>query len=175
MFGTKPELFLIGEGEESRAFAFDLGEDAYVLRINMTADGFAKDSYAGSRFAGPALPVPPVVDIGTLDDGHAYCVSRRAPGVTLQDLPASDLPGIVEPVCAVMDAIAACGVDGTPGFRSLRRHGSGHLRELARISGRHRRGAAPPGPPPPRPTSRWAGGATKNTTTPTPPPPNTIF
>ncbi len=116
MFGSRPELFSIGEGEESRAFAFDLGEDAYVLRINRTADGFAKDSYAGSRFAGPALPVPPVIDIGTLDDGHAYCVSRRAPGVTLQDLPASDLPGIVGPVCAVMDAIAACGVEGTRGF-----------------------------------------------------------
>lgn len=54
----------LSEGEESRAFSFDVGGRGYVLRVNSCADGFYKDRYVYRHFASAALPIPEVLDIG---------------------------------------------------------------------------------------------------------------
>ncbi|WP_124462265.1 phosphotransferase family protein [Variovorax sp. KBW07] len=110
------ELVPLVEGEESQAFAFEWRGDGYVVRINREARGFEKDAFAARRFAAPGLPVPEVTAIGRLDEGPFYCVSRRAPGVTLQDLAPARLPAIVGPVAGVMDAIAASSLASTKGY-----------------------------------------------------------
>jgi hygromycin-B 4-O-kinase len=119
------ELVPLVEGEESQAFAFEWRGDGYVVRINREAEGFKKDAFAARRFAAPGLPVPEVTAIGQLDEGPFYCVSRRAPGVTLQDLAPARLPAIVGPVARVMDAMAASSLASTQGFGRFDANGIG--------------------------------------------------
>ncbi|AXH26352.1 TPA: hypothetical protein G8Z36_005105 [Salmonella enterica] len=39
-FDSVSDLMQLSEGEESRAFSFDVGGRGYVLRVNSCADGF---------------------------------------------------------------------------------------------------------------------------------------
>ena len=110
------DLTPIVEGEESQACSFRQGTQEYILRINRAAAGFQKDALAYRRFASGTLPIPEIVEIGETGDGHAFCISRRLPGVTLQNLPAGDLPRVLAPTAGVMSAIAESSLDGLTGF-----------------------------------------------------------
>ena len=77
----------MNEGEESRAFAFEVGEEAYVVRVNAAAESFEMDRLIGDALCGGPIPVPVVVLVTPLDGGGFACVSRRLPGETLQALP----------------------------------------------------------------------------------------
>lgn len=123
--GEVSELEPLSEGEESRVFGFRRGVDALVVRVARSAAGFHKDRFAHRHFATAELPVPEVLTIGALDDGLAYCVTRRAAGVTLQDLPPSQLPAVLEPVALVMQAVAASDIGMTSGFGPFDAGGNG--------------------------------------------------
>lgn len=123
--GELASLAPMAEGEESRAFGFRRGADAFVVRVNPSIDGFRKDAFAHRHFARANLPVPEVVATGLLQDGHAYCVSRRLPGVTLQDLVPAQLPAVLEPVAVVLDAIGGTDIGMTRGFGPLDADGIG--------------------------------------------------
>jgi hygromycin-B 4-O-kinase len=103
------------EGEESQSFAFQHGESDYVVRVNKTADGFKKDLFAYENFTKPELPIPEIIHIGPLEE-YAICISRRACGVTLQDLDAAALPQIVGPTARVLNEISGSNVDRITGF-----------------------------------------------------------
>lgn len=113
--GKISSLSPVAEGEESRAFSFRRGDEDFVVRINHTAEGFEKDAFVHRQFASNNLPIPEIVLIDALSDGLAYCVSRRAPGVTLQALPPTALHRVLEPVARIMDEIAAVEMAGTSG------------------------------------------------------------
>lgn len=123
--GAVAELTPMAEGEESRAFGFQVGLDEFVVRVNRSSAGFRKDALAHRSFTSADLPIPEVVSIGTLDDGHIYCISRRAAGVTLQDLSPLHLPAVLRPVAEVMKAIASADVSKTSGFGPFEAEGSG--------------------------------------------------
>lgn len=110
------DLYPLAEGLASQAFGFRLGAAEYVVRINRSIEGFEKDRFVGRKFATPALPIPEILDVGHLDREHAYCISRRAPGVRLCDLDAPATARIVAPVAGVMAALAASDLEGTTGF-----------------------------------------------------------
>ncbi len=71
-FDSVSDLMQLSEGEESRAFSFDVGGRGYVLRVNSCADGFYKDRYVYRHFASAALPIPEVLDIGEFSCLTAY-------------------------------------------------------------------------------------------------------
>ncbi|MFK0162562.1 phosphotransferase family protein [Rhizobium sp. NPDC090279] len=114
----------VSQGEESQAFGIHVGGESLVLRINRLAEGFQKDVFCARRFASPALPIPEVLSIGIVGQ-QAYCVSRRAAGLTLQDLPAAALPGAVAPVVKVLRAMAETSLDETQGFGRFNDRGIG--------------------------------------------------
>lgn len=124
-FGAVTDFQPVSEGEDSQAFGFVRGRDRYIARINASAAGFRKDDFVSRRFAGMHLPIPDVIAIDRLPTGHACCVSRRAPGVTLQDLAARDLATVLEPVAGVLDAMADCDLRGTRGFGTFDDSGIG--------------------------------------------------
>lgn len=105
----------VSEGEESQAFGIQLANEDFILRINRLAGSFHKDAFCYQNFASANLPIPQILSIGTVN-GHAYCVSRRAAGSTLQDLPPAELPAVVARVDKVMRAIAEAPLRGTKGF-----------------------------------------------------------
>ena len=115
----------LAEGLASQAFSFRHDAAEYVVRINGSIAGFEKDSYVSRRFASSALPIPEVVSIGRFDEGHAFCISRRAPGVRLHDLDARSSSQIVNPSLQVMESIAASDLTGTTGFGPFDAGGAG--------------------------------------------------
>lgn len=106
----------LAEGDDSRAFGFRRGGEAFVLRLNRDAAGFDKDTFVQRRFAGPALPIPEILQVERRADGLALCLSRRAPGTTLQDLDEAGLAAAVAPTAAVLEAIGAADLAGTSGY-----------------------------------------------------------
>ena len=97
----------MNEGEESRAFAFEVGDEAFVVRVNDKADGFEMDRLIGEVLSESAIPVPEVVLLAPLDGGGFACVSRRLPGVTLQELPNGGAFEFASAVAQVLDRLAA--------------------------------------------------------------------
>ncbi|MFJ6326708.1 MULTISPECIES: phosphotransferase family protein [unclassified Rhizobium] len=113
--GPVSQWSTVSEGEESQVFGIRLGDEDLILRINNVADDFQKDAFCQKRFAASELPVPEVLSIGAVGQ-FAYCVSRRAAGVTLQDLPLADLPDVVGPVAGVLRTIAEVPLHETRGY-----------------------------------------------------------
>ncbi len=48
-----------------------------MIRVSRSVDGYTRDAYVSRTLAGPAVPVPEVVEIDHLDEAHVYCVSRK--------------------------------------------------------------------------------------------------
>ncbi len=105
-FGDVTSLVQLVEGEESRAFGFTLDAQKYVLRVNRSMEDFRKDAFAAQSFGSLEVPIPEIIRIGAFDDVHSFCVSRRAPGLTLQDLLEANLPASLKPVAQVLEAIS---------------------------------------------------------------------
>lgn len=106
----------LAEGDDSRAFAFRRAGEALVLRLNRDGAGFDKDAFVQRRFAGPALPIPEILRVERREDGLVLCLSRRAPGTTLQDLDDAGLEAAVAPAASVLEAIGAADLAGTGGY-----------------------------------------------------------
>jgi hygromycin-B 4-O-kinase len=106
----------LAEGLDSQAFCFRQGTIDYVLRINRSIDGFRKDRFVYRRFANPNLPIPEVLDVGRLDETHAFCVSRRMRGLRLQEMDATRLPQLIGPGLRLLRTIAAVDIGKTQGF-----------------------------------------------------------
>ena len=77
-------LTAVGHGEWSKAYTFEHAGSGYVARFSAFEEDFAKDRLA-ARFATPALPIPPMLDIGTVFDGF-YAISPRAVGAHLDEI-----------------------------------------------------------------------------------------
>jgi hygromycin-B 4-O-kinase len=115
----------LAEGLDSQTCGFRHDGADYVARINRSSCGFQKDAFVYRRFAGPALPIPEIVDIARLDDGHALCISRRAAGVRVHDLTSAELPQIIGSIREILTAIAGADLAGTSGFGRFDARGSG--------------------------------------------------
>lgn len=96
-FDSVSDLMQLSEGEESRAFSFDVGGRGYVLRVNSCADGFYKDRYVYRHFASAALPIPEVLDIGEFYIVEDRRIRGSPPGWSL----ARPFPGVV--TCAFIE------------------------------------------------------------------------
>ena len=116
----------------SRAFAFTADGRDRVLRLSrapQAAESFGKDAHAARHFAGPALHIPEVLQIGMTDDAGGrdggrggdegeewYAIGALVPGRTLEDAdPAARrlaLPALLDTI----DAIGRTDVGGSRGF-----------------------------------------------------------
>lgn len=116
VLGEAPTVLArIDEGLESQAFACGMGGEAFVLRIATSRRGFEKDRWAAEA-AGGNMPVPAVEFIGDLDDGLAYCVTRRLPGITLEALQPDEVAPLTAAVQATWRALADVDVSVVDGF-----------------------------------------------------------
>jgi hygromycin-B 4-O-kinase len=123
-FGRVSMACSVSEGEESQAFGIRVGAEDFIVRANRSASGFHKDAFCYRQFTSPALPIPEILFIGQVED-LSYCISRRAPGITLQDMPLAGLPAVVSAVARTMQAIAEAPVPGSVGFGQFDADGMG--------------------------------------------------
>lgn len=140
-FGHVSAVHRVSPGEESLAFGIRVGGEEFIVRANRSPSGFHKDAYCHQQFGSAALPIPEIVLIGETED-LPYCISRRAAGVTLQDLAPAALPGVTAAVAQAMQAIADAPLPETAGFGPFDSRGVGehtHWRDfLAAVADPHR-------------------------------------
>lgn len=130
LFPAPHAVETVSEGEESQVFAFRSGSESFICRVNRSALPFEKDLYCWNQFGSEDLPIPEIISISHLED-HSICVSRRADGCTLQDLPDTTLPSIVNAVAHALTAIAQAPVGDTTGAGSFDASGNGQHKTWA--------------------------------------------
>lgn len=120
--GTVQQLI---EGEESQAFSCECGKDEYVIRINPSIDGFQKDAYVYRHFHSERLPIPRVIQMGYIDEQHAFCLTEKMPGITLQEVDSSTLKRLLEPTTEIWLALRKADLGQTTGFGDFDAAGQG--------------------------------------------------
>jgi aminoglycoside phosphotransferase (APT) family kinase protein len=99
-------LETIEGGEVSQAYFFNSQEGPRVLRINQhKEDGFRKDRLAHEHFSSDLVPVPAIIEIGTLANGTYYAVSERVSGKTLDKFSSKEIATLMPTVFRTLDAI----------------------------------------------------------------------
>jgi len=104
----------IGVGEWSRAYAYRLAGQEYVIRFSTHGEDFAKDRLA-TRYASASLPVPPLLEVGEAYDG-SYAIATRVAGSYLDDVDASQMRELLPALLAVLDELRAADIAATRGY-----------------------------------------------------------
>jgi hygromycin-B 4-O-kinase len=116
------DVEVVGAGAWSQCFGFVYGGRDLVVRFGDHVDDFEKDRRA-SAFAGPALPVPMVTEIGEALDSW-FAISTRAFGEPLELLSPTDWHAVVPGLFAALDEIRTVDISATTGFGGW--GGNGH-------------------------------------------------
>ncbi|MET8404363.1 aminoglycoside phosphotransferase family protein [Streptomyces sp900116325] len=112
--GSAQPSHSLAAGAWSQAFELTIDGLEVVLRIGAHGTDFAKDEIA-ARFAGPNLPVPPVLARGMVD-AWQYAISARAHGTGFDDLSAADVALTLPSLLTALDAIGRIDLVGTAGY-----------------------------------------------------------
>lgn len=119
---SPPEL--LPGGESSQAFSFSANGKEYVIRVSKHSDeSFKKDAYAHQNFCSAKLPIPEIVEIGTLDD-QFFAVSEKVQGKWVQDLSKEEYEKALPDLMAKLGAIHSVNVASTQGYGKW--DGEGH-------------------------------------------------
>jgi len=94
---------LLGEGDWSKAFAFQRDDSDFVVRFGAYGEDFEKDRHAVT-FAGPYLPIPLVTEIGRAFDG-AFAISERRHGLFLEQIDLSSFQHLTPNLLRLFDAL----------------------------------------------------------------------
>lgn len=110
-------LTFIAGGEGSQAFSFEINDEDFIIRINRHSDnGFKKDLYAFTHFKSSVIPIPEVLQIGMVDDGYYYAISRKAAGKLFKTLPDKEFDISLPDLFKVLEAIHQTPVSNTAGY-----------------------------------------------------------
>ena len=115
-YGSKPQWAPIAEGMESRVLTFIWGDQQYILRVNPNPSGFQKDRWCFQQFHSEELPIPEILEIGSFSFHYAYCLSRRLPGITLEDSAIPTLQQLTPYVSQVWKVIHQSLLPSSEGF-----------------------------------------------------------
>ena len=111
--GESPTVEAVGQGAWSRCYGFSWDTEELVIRFGYHVADFQKDERA-FVYAGPALPIPEVLDIGRAFDGY-YAISRRVHGVPLESLNGDEWLAVVPSVVGVLEAMRTADLSATRG------------------------------------------------------------
>ena len=104
----------IGMGVWSQAFAFRRAGCGYVIRFGAHQEDFNKDRFA-ARYAGPALPIPRVIELGEAFGGY-YAISERVFGRYIDDVDGAQMRALLPSLFAALDAARLADLAGTSGY-----------------------------------------------------------
>lgn len=102
--GRARDVAPLPKGFWSSAHSFRLDGRDLVLRIGRRRDAFEKERQAGA-FASASLPVPEVLEIGSVGDGRSYAVSVLHRGRFLEQLDETSAPWLAPAVWRMLDAL----------------------------------------------------------------------
>jgi hygromycin-B 4-O-kinase len=115
--GGVSNLEFIKGGEVAQAFSFETGSEKYILRISSHGtDGFEKDKFAHEHFNTESLPIPEILEIGTVDDKHHFAISKKAEGKTLYAFSDKEFAELAPESLIILDRIHKINIEGTTGY-----------------------------------------------------------
>lgn len=130
ILGCSPNAIeTLRSGAWSSANCLDTDRGPMVLRFSMTGDDFRADELA-RRFAGPNLPIPVVFGTGKLGD-RFWCMSRRMPGIHLDELDAERLIEVLPSLATMLREMRAVKSEDTTGLGGWDMNGNGHFTSFA--------------------------------------------
>jgi hygromycin-B 4-O-kinase len=104
-------------GESSQAFIFRVGSEEYVIRVSMSDEGFKKDAYAFKHFSAAHLPIPRVIEMGTLC-GMFFAISEKVPGEWVQNLSKDEYVTVLPDLLEKLASVHAADISGTVGMEN---------------------------------------------------------
>jgi hygromycin-B 4-O-kinase len=104
----------LGMGAWSRAYGFECGGRAFVVRFSGLEEDFRKDERA-ARWTSPALPVPAVVAVGESKAGF-YAISERLSGDEIDDRDEAQLRALLPAIFGALAAMRAADVAHSTGY-----------------------------------------------------------
>ncbi len=134
------DLVSVEGGSVARTFAFRLGSQDYIIRFNldkMLTSNFPKEAYLWQKLASTSIPMPPVLQVGRLDNLY-FAISRKMPGKTLMHYKPEEIEQLFPQIIETLDTIHHIDVSNTQGYGVFDYRGRGmasgwrdFLREIA--------------------------------------------
>jgi hygromycin-B 4-O-kinase len=121
------DLVAVEGGLVARTFAFRTGDHEYIIRFNldkMLNANFPKEAYLWQKLASSSIPMPPVLQVGRLDELH-YAISHKMPGTTLFHFTPLELGQLFPQIVETLHAIHQVDVSDTQGCGVFDDHGRG--------------------------------------------------
>jgi hygromycin-B 4-O-kinase len=113
---VEASLQRVGHGEWSQAYfvTTSTGREL-VARFSATDEDFRKDQLAAG-FASADLPMPRLLEVGSVDDGQFYAISERARGEFIEERDAASMERMLPSLLATLDCARQVDVSHTTGY-----------------------------------------------------------
>ncbi len=108
------DIVPVGRGEWSKAFSFRRAGRDYVVRFGAYLEDFAKDRLAAA-YADPALPIPPIIDLGPTAEGY-YAIAERVSGGYIDESDEGQMRDLLPALFAALDAMRVADLSETTGY-----------------------------------------------------------
>jgi hygromycin-B 4-O-kinase len=120
-FGAPPRnLEVLHGGLISSAFAFTMRDRQYVIRVSADSfrPQFEKELYVSRHYASDRVKIPPVIQVGPVDQ-WCFAISERIAGVTVNSLSPGEFLLVIPSLVETLEAIHAVDVRKGQGFGSF--------------------------------------------------------
>lgn len=110
-------LSFIGGGEGSQAFSFEAEGENFIVRVNKHSNsGFKKDRYAFLNFGSKIIPIPEIVDIGQINSGEFFAISKKVEGGMVRNLSNEEFNNTAQSFFKTLEEVHSVDIKTTKGY-----------------------------------------------------------
>ena len=123
------DLVSVEGGQVAHTFAFRANAQEYIIRFNhdtMLDSNLPKEVYLMRKFAGTAIPFPPILHVGRVGELH-FAISCKMPGQMLEMLSPQEVRDLVPQILDILAAIHSIDVSDTHGYGCFSDQGRGYF------------------------------------------------